>query len=224
MRLGRNMRVAILALGLAFAGPAAAVPLSTLVAGTDLDSLSGEIRFESFSATVSGALDPDLSVYDLAATASGFDLTSSSPMSVADFEVGTLTIEYDATILVGGLELRAAILDYTTGTVEFSGALATVLEDLLDGPGGSPIAGDADLDVLTTGDAGTVRSTDTAVFVGRTNLHVVKSIVLSGGASGNSAEITSVGQQFAVVPEPETAALLLVGLAGLAFLGRPIHS
>jgi hypothetical protein len=217
MRCGRNKRAAILSLGLALAWalPAAAVPLSTLVSGTDLDSSSGELRFGSFTASVSGVLDPDLSVYDLAATANGFDLTSSSPMLVTDSDVGTLTIEYDVSILLGGLSLQAAELSYVTGAVEFSGAQAAVLEDLLDAAGGNPIPGDAALDVLTTGDAGTVRDTDTAVFVQRTDLHVVKSIVLSGGGLGNTSEITSVSQQFTVVPEPGTAALLVLGLVFL---------
>ncbi|MBW1688404.1 MAG: PEP-CTERM sorting domain-containing protein [Deltaproteobacteria bacterium] len=228
MRLARNIASIGLACSLALllAGAAGAVPLSDLDDGSvpSFTSGSGLIEFGAFSASVSGALDPDLSVYEITATANGFDLTSSIRMLVNDFEVGTLTIDYDVTILVGGLELQQAHLSYATGTVEFGGALATVLEDLFDAPSGSPIAGDADLDVLTTGAAGTVRGSDTAVFVERTTLHVVKSIVLSGGAIGNEAEITSISQSFTIVPEPGTASLLVLGLLCLAARRRSLDS
>ena len=53
---------------------------------------------------------------------------------------------------------------------------------------------------------------------------ITKDILLDsaiiGGGFGGSARIGRIEQRFLVIPEPSSLALLVVGMAGLAFMGR----
>jgi hypothetical protein len=49
---------------------------------------------------------------------------------------------------------------------------------------------------------------------------VIDGVLLATGGLGDRAEVFSIGNRFAVVPEPGTLAMLGGGLIGLALAGR----
>lgn len=216
MQRHRNLaRIAFCLLAWVAAAPAGAVPLDQLDSGAVpfLDSGSGQIRFSGFSATPSGDLPATLSSYDISATALG--ITIAGPLSVSGGEAGTLTLEFDVSVLAGGFSLAQARLDFAGSITDPSfGAFTAISEDLLDAPGGNPIAGDPDLSDFATSD-GPFAENDTAVFTPRLTLHVLKDINLSTTQAGQSVTLTSIDQAFTLVPEPASAALLALGLVAL---------
>lgn len=199
-----------------------ATPLDVLVAGGTLTSDSGDILFDNFAATPSGALSTDLSLYDISVLTGQEGIVITGPLSVSGGAVGAMNIEFDVSVLTSGLFLNGAGLDFSGTITDLVGLeFATVSEDLLDGPlpGGTPIAGDADLAVLAlTGTPGFTDS-DSASFAQISSLHVFKDINLTTTSAG-AVSITSIEETFSVVPEPATAALMVIGLLGLGFLGR----
>ena len=221
----RHRNKALLASLVAVAGllgaNAGATPLDVLVGGATLTSDAGDLLFSNFAATPSGSLSADLSLYDISALTGQEGVVITGPFSLSDGDVGVINIEFDVSFLTGGLFLNGAGLDFSGTIVDAVGELTTVSEDLLDGPlpGGIPISGDADLAVLATG-GGAFTVSDTAAFDPILSLHVFKDINITTTGAGQTVTIDSIEETFSVVPEPGTAALMVLGLLGLASLGR----
>jgi hypothetical protein len=199
---------------------AGATPLDVLVGGATLTSDAGDLLFSNFAATPSGSLSADLSLYDISALTGQEGVVITGPFSLSDGEVGVINIEFDVSVLTGGLFLNGAGLDFSGTILDAVGELTTVSEDLLDGPlpGGIPISGDADLAVFEMS-AGAFTGSDTAAFDPILSLHVLKGINIITMDPGQ-VTIDSIEETFSVIPEPGTAALMVLGLLGLASLGR----
>ena len=201
---------------------AGATTLDLLVGGGTLTSDAGDLLFSNFAATPSGSLSSDLSQYDISALTGQEGVVITGPFSLSNGQVGVINIEFDVSFLTGGLFLNGAALDFSGTIVDGIGMeFTTVSEDLLDGPlpGGIPIPGDADLAVVAMGD-GAFTGIDTAAFDPILSLHVFKDINITTTGAGQTVTIDSIEETFSVIPEPGTAALMALGLLGLASLGR----
>jgi hypothetical protein len=200
---------------------AGATTLDVLVGGATLTSDAGDLLFSNFDATPSGSLSADLSLYDISALSGQEGVVITGPFSLSNGEVGVINIEFDVSFLTGGLFLNGAGLDFSGTIVDGLGLeFTSVSEDLLDGPlpGGSHIPGDADLAVLALV-GGAFTGSDTAAFDSILSLHVFKGISITTTGTGQ-VTIDSIEETFSVIPEPATAALMILGLLGLASLGR----
>jgi hypothetical protein len=185
---------------------AAPLTLADLNAGQIFPSLDGSLIF-SFapgSVTTSGSVTSPLSEYEVIVSDKGFDVVGA--WSAFGGEVGSMQLTYN----VSGqtLALASASLAFTAGAVG-EGSLSAVDETL--GQVGSLAvhARDGDLMLL---DSILLAGTDLS-------LSVTKDISVTSAAAG-AATISLVSQEFEVVPEPGSAALMLLGAGGLLLLRR----
>lgn len=221
MRL-RNKLLSLVAGALALvgvSGSALAVPLSTLVGGASLASLDGTITFSNFSATVTGALSPDLSNYDVQALQTGFRITGA--FLVADGNVGDMVLSYDATA-AQGLVIDSVHLffngSFNGGDDAPPGLAAAVTETVF--ANGDPVENLS----VSASSSGFEKLVDNGTIAPVSEISVLKDIALStylgDNGEGSVAHISIIDQKFTVTPEPGTFMLGAMGLAGLAALGR----
>jgi hypothetical protein len=195
---------------------ASGISLSTLVGGGPVPS--GGLVFSNFEIQINGDLSTDLSSYDIAFSGSGLRLTG--PLSGADGETGSVFLAYTVTA-TGSNDVSGASM-LASNVASGPGAQAAVDAVLTDNGSSMTLA------VLSTFDTGGVPgdavTAASGSFAPSTDLRVASTILIDsaivGGGFGGSARITAVEQQFVVTPEAETAALLTLGLLGLATAGR----
>jgi len=206
---------ALLCLGLA-AAPAGAASFTLDELVDDGDSFSaGGLVFSDFDATVSGSLPTLLSSYVVEVDESGFTLTG--PIGAADGEVGDVRLEYNVATTGPGTFLSGGQLLFV-GAASGVGAQANVAELYVEQ--------NTSAFVFATGGGGE-NFVDSVAFTGApTSLRVIKDIQVDsllfspGEASlGGVASVSVVEQSFTVVPEPQTLAMMGLGLAGLAAAG-----
>ncbi len=201
-------------IGLAFATAASAVSLATLIAGGAV--ASGGLLFSDFEVQINGDLSTNLANYDVAFDGDGFRLTG--PLSGADGEVGDLFLAYNVTAAGSENVVGATLLANNVA----SGAGAQASVDVVLTEAGSSLA------VLSTFDTGGLPG-DAVVLAAETfgpsmgfraTTTVLIDSSLVGPDLGGSARISAIEQQYVLTPEADTAALLAIGLAGLAAAGR----
>jgi len=218
MRIGRSGYLGLLAIAAAlvaigWGAPAQAVTLGDLTGGDSLGSLDGNLMFDDFTGSISGALNPDLDQYTVEALEHGFRI--SGAFSVADGNAGGLDITYTATAL-NSLQLTAAQI-FFNAAVYGETASAVTIEDLLTESGGSMIG---ELDLLVDGLGADTKYAETS-FAPLAQLFAEKSILVDAQSSGAiAATLSVVNQTFTVVPEPLSLSMVAAGLIGLAAAGR----
>jgi hypothetical protein len=203
MRHGRCVGWLPAALLLFSAGTASATALSVIQAeitanGSYVEA-NGDLTF-TFTGVTETTGNLDLGQIDLMLVDTGFDLT---PLSAGAFSVsGTLadlnlefTVESTLGISGASNEIEA--------TVVGGSGVASVSELIVEFPGAD--LGVSDLEPFASADFGEV--------AGQLTIDS-KNIVLSAD-TGATVDVTILRQRFAVVPEPGTAGLLLLGLAAL---------
>lgn len=207
----RRLRLHLLAAALALPISASGLTLQDLQEGASFHSTGGELAFEFApgSVALSGALPLDLSLYTVAPTASGFFL--SGPLAAIGPAFGGLALAYRVTASPG-LALDSGWLQ-VSGIAFGSGALAIASSGLSNG---------ASLAVLLAPSGGTGASSN-ASFSALALLDALASLQLFAQTAGDVAGFGSIQHGFGWVslPEPSAALLLLAGLAGLGWLGKP---
>jgi hypothetical protein len=184
---------------------------------TVLVSPNGQLVFSKIEFFLEPADDDD---FTLTLLDDGLELTG--PMSVADGDSAEFYFSYQVSAvnpdaLINGVSLFAPseIVDDLFPT------FAKTSKEILDGPPG-PILGKGPLiDLLETMNFGdTYTETDATTFDPRATITVIDGVRLSTGGLGDSAEVFSISNRFAVVPEPSTLVLLGGGMLGLTLAGR----
>jgi hypothetical protein len=196
---------------------AAKLTLQQLLGGETFTTDNG-LRFSDFGVVISGDLAGQIDASDIHVVVvnDGFFLTG--PLSAADGEIGDILLSYSVSAEFEGI-IGASL--FSNGVARGIGAQAAVDEQLFSD---SVLVGD-----LSAWDTGAVMGD--AIFFDETifdrplsEIQIEKDILLDSflldGGFGGSARISLIKQRFSVVPEPGTLALIGLGLAGLAGLGR----
>jgi hypothetical protein len=201
------------------AGAARALSFNVADVGNDLVLISenGQLEFShiEFYLLPANAADFTLTLLD-----DGLQLTG--PMFAADGASAEFYFTYqisalDPNALINGVSLFAPseIVDDLFPT------FAKTSKKVLDGtagqfPGDRPV-----IDLLQTINfAGAYTEFDETSFAPRQTITVMDGVRLVTGGLGDSAEVFSISNHFAVVPEPGTLALVGGGVLGLGFAGR----
>lgn len=216
--------IAGLALVIGASATANALTLHDLVVGgQSFNSGNGTLTFSGFQATLTPTLDLDLTHYDVAVTATGFQLTGA--FGVADGELGDMFLRYTVTAtqdLING-----ASLFFNGQTLPaIPGLAASIAEDYFTAPLQLPTLGS--LFVARTGGGLDVNSASLTFVSPHASIYVEKDILVDSRVlgpdqqpiMGTVAAISVIRQDFTVVPEPGTMLMLAAGLAGLAMSGR----
>jgi hypothetical protein len=184
---------------------AATYTLADLVGGStaSFTSDNGTFTFSNFDVTRTAKLSSDLSLYIVTTTDSGFMLTSTE----FDAQSGgkrkfdlSYTVTASTPIVQASMAMDAS---RTTGRVK--------VEKDIDDP-----ASDEGTFLLTLLTGGNSILTDSDQFSpGATSYDVEEQIRIK-----KVSTLASVTNEYQVVPEPGTAALLAAGLFGLAWMGR----
>jgi hypothetical protein len=211
--LGRNICVALAILSLP-------VMAHELCLGAVVGSgpfVVGDLKWSNFEVTITGDLSADLSRYEISFSDHGFSLAG--PLSAADGELGDLLLSYTVTSLTHAF---ASATLFANNAASGTGAQAAVDEVITDAVNGIALG------TLSTFDTGglpdeAVLQDSLSLGANILSLSVVQNSLLDsslvGPDLGGSARISFIEQRFATVPEVETAALLGLGLLGLARAG-----
>jgi hypothetical protein len=206
-KLGRSIRLFLLGMFLVGVGSlssafGASLTLLDLQGGASFESLNSSLLFSGFSVTPGGSVTSPLSDFEVVVLADGFDVIG--PWSAFSGESGTMSIEYTVT---PAFPLVEAILSFN-GSAAGAGAEAVVTEWVESVANLEVYARDGELNLL-----------DSVAFSGTgLSLDVVEEIRVTS-VPGGVAQISVVTRQF-IVPEPGTAALLLLGAGGLLLIRR----
>jgi hypothetical protein len=184
---------------------AATYTLADLTGGgtASFTSDNGTFTFSNFAVTKSKNVSNDLSLYIVTTTASGFMLTST------EFDAqsgGKRALNFSYTVTASSPIVQASLAmdaTRTTGRVKVEKDIDSAESD-----GGTFLA------TLLTGSNSILNDGD-SLEPGSTSWDVEEQIRIKKVSSLNS-----VSNDFQVVPEPGTAALLGAGIFGLAWMGR----
>lgn len=205
----RNLSGAFAGLALLLLLPlgAGATPLDSLV-GTSLSI--GGLTIEFTKVQQVGGID--LSQIELVGASdglgAGFDLISDSgALSVANGAAADLKLEFTVASGIG----IDGVGNHLTASVAGLFSSASVSELILEAPA-------IDVGVFAT-TFGSLLSNEQSFTEPLHQLTITKNLVVSADPQGTAA-ITLLQQRFSVVPEPTTAALLLLGITALAATGR----
>jgi hypothetical protein len=177
------------------------------------DSLNGQLTFDNFQVLATGSLSSlDLTSILIVPTTSGFGFELVGPISANDGEIGDLFVRFD---VWAALPIVEAFLSFN-GAASEPGSGASVTETF-EGLNVQAF-------VFATG-AGGLRLSDQASIPELEHLRVTKDILVdSSTVSGGpgSAVISVITQDFALIPEPATVLLVLIGLGGTLALRRRV--
>lgn len=205
VRAGLRALALLALLGLPLA--ADATPLSALVGTTD--SIGG-LTFTFTNVEEIGGID--LSQIDLVLVAdakgAGFDLVPApGALAVSNGALADVKIEFTVSSAAG----VTAVANYLSASASVLGSSASVSELIDEAPG-------VDVGVAVT-PAGSLPESVQPLGTVLHELTITKNMVVASVPQG-SAEIIRLEQRFSVVPEPAGAALLSIGLGGLAAFAR----
>jgi hypothetical protein len=189
--------IAVATLCVSLAGTASALTLADLMAGATFDSLDGSLSFSGFQVAVSPVLEPDLSSYTVEALASGLRVLG--PIGVSDGNAGSLQLDYTVAAN-NGLFMDGADV-FFSGAAFMSDAMSSLDETL---------NGGTELNLMVTGSGTSIKYAST-VFAPISGFDVSTLVGVDSG-TGVAAVVTTIDQNFSVVPEPGTATLLGFGL------------
>ena len=204
---------------LLMAGDGRALTLADLTGGGTFSTLNG-LSFSNFTAVYTGNQSPTVGEnLEITILTDGFCILGD--ISAADGAFGDIVLAYDVNVSPNGVLITGASLSSDVAAT-LAGAQASI-DELLDSSGALPSL--VALNNVKTGGGNTGIFSDTKVFDNAVqSLHVTKDILVDSrintGGTGGSATISFINQQFSVVPEPSTAAMLILGLLGLSFAGR----
>jgi hypothetical protein len=202
------------ALGLGGVAHAASYTFQELADGATFNSPDGNLHFDNFTISTPGAPNPDfyLSNYrviiDPNIRNDGFRI-----VGPIDFPSHDVTLAFDVTATQGRMIDSAGL--YFDALNFGSGAVARFQEDLYSGPGQiGLVANHTSVSFGNGGGASGFEIIDQFAFSPLKSLHIVKNWDIIGGASDDPSIV--IDQHFTVVPEPSTASLMLLGLAGVS--------
>jgi hypothetical protein len=139
----------------------------------------------------------------------GFDITPVVAGALAASNGGLIDLKLEFTVTApAGIDGAG---NHLVATAVGTGSSASVSELIDEAPA-------VDLGVFVAW-FGSLPDVDLALGGSFNSLTITKNLVVSAGADG-SAAIERLSQRYSVVPEPATAALMLLGLAGLTWAGK----
>lgn len=208
-RLGYVMLVVLLALGLAPAAGAVTVQADMVGAGDDFESEG--LLFSSFSFDFGNA---DSSQFTL--TIEGTRVTLAGPMEVS----GTAEDDYQMSYRVSSLDplLKIEGVSFATPTTLQDDEFPTFMQAI------AVFENDSSVGVSSLANTvfGATNVQETSgVIAGELALNVQVVSSLRSGGTGDFVDLASLSNEFMLVPEPTTAAMLALGLLGLAWSSRP---
>jgi hypothetical protein len=217
----------------------ATLTLQEVIDGGGFSTTKGLV-FDDFNALISGDLAGQIDATDIHVVILNDGFLLAGPMTVAGGEVGDIVLTYSVSVESPHQGIASAEL-FANGIALGAGAQAAVDELLM--ANGEVVGTLSTLD--TGGVFGDAVFYDSVIFGAPVPaLEVVKDILLDSAlidgelegwlrrhfrhghgfaglfGHGGSARISLIAQRFEVAPEPGTLAMLGLGLAGLAGLGR----
>lgn len=198
--------LSVTTLFLSMAGSATALTLADLaMPGATLGL--GDVEISEVDVVVSGALTTDLTAYSVQPLEEAFRITGGLLTTAS--QSGSLLVSYVvASLAPGGIDGSTLFAD---GVVVGAGAATVVTQSVFGG--GDPFGTAVALAV----EGGPSQPLDALAFAETAALEIVTTIQLGGGLLATTPYVE---QGFRAIPEPASAFLLCLGLAGLAFVGR----
>lgn len=158
----------------------------------------------------------------------GLNFYAGGQLSVTGGDFLNLSFRFSVTVLDPGYAINGnslTLTDYETDGTP-AGASIVIEEDIFDialNPLGDPIFPDEK--VFVDDLLGTAQLSDSITFSPQSKIFVEKNLLLSTSGSEQTATLTSFEQRFSHVaithvPEPATALLMVLGLAGFAARGK----
>lgn len=172
----------------------------------------GDLTFSFTGVTQTGGIN--LQDVDLTLVADGlgvgFDVTPvvAGALTASDGAIKDLKLEFTVTSTLGIDRAGNHLVGSATG--DYSSASVSELIDQ---------APQVDLGVFVTGLGDQLLDAEDSLGGTFTTLTITKNLVIYGDDPG-SASIERLSQRYHVVPEPATAGLMILGLAGLAHAGK----
>lgn len=197
-----------------------AVPLQALFDGQDLvvdDKVFSdwELQFLNFSA----AGGPDFNLIDVQPLNDqplnpGIRFVSNGQLAITDTDFIDLRFGFSVATLSGAALIKDNSLEMRDFSFGGAGGRITIDETIFDV---SPaILGSKSVEAYPR--FGIFNLVDVAEFALQSKIFVEKDIFIEGEFAGDTVSLNVFDQRFSQVPEPATAAMLCLGLAGLALL------
>ena len=218
-RLGSGVLACAVAAGLASEVRAQDTTLADLVAGDVLISLSGDLLFSDFEATMppSGDVAPNLENYEVQALEDGFRvIPAPDGLSIATGQGWALAIDYRVTG-EAGIQIEETLLSFD-GAATGTGALALTSQDYFGDASEPQPLGEAVVHV--TGAGGSITSASFMLPEAVDSIYVLAGLQVAVPEEASAASISWVDQEFVTVPEPGSALLALTALLSLGALKR----